>query len=162
MSVIDDLIYDRTQADVDRVFTLKNKILAGGLSSLSAEEKSEYMAGMKGAYNVSDLNRVGTAVEYIAQQFADQGYVVSVNPKKDWVVNAVPNVSQLEEYLQNIDTLRGVITVAESTPETPANMALLNYVKANDIEQILFDVSTLLTNVEKQLYFSGEIFSNEV
>lgn len=29
MSVIDNLIFDRTQADVDRVFELKNKILTG-------------------------------------------------------------------------------------------------------------------------------------
>lgn len=28
MSIIDNLVYDRTQADVDRVFTLKNKILS--------------------------------------------------------------------------------------------------------------------------------------
>ena len=41
MSIIDNLVYDRTQADVDRVFTLKNKILTEGLSSLSAEEKAE-------------------------------------------------------------------------------------------------------------------------
>ena len=41
MSIIDNLVYDRTQADVDRVFTLKNKILTEGLSSLSAEEKTE-------------------------------------------------------------------------------------------------------------------------
>ena len=59
MSIIDNLVYDRTQADVDRVFTLKNKILTEGLSSLSAEEKAEYMAGMKGAYNYGDMNRVG-------------------------------------------------------------------------------------------------------
>ena len=58
MSIIDNLVYDRTQADVDRVFTLKNKILTEGLSSLSAEEKTEYMAGMKGAYNYGDMNRV--------------------------------------------------------------------------------------------------------
>lgn len=68
MSVIDDLIYDRTQADVDRVYELKGKILAGGLSALTDAEKTEYMAGMKGAYNYTDLNRVGQAVSYIAQQ----------------------------------------------------------------------------------------------
>lgn len=67
MSIIDNLVYDRTQADVDRVFTLKNKILTEGLSSLSAEEKTEYMAGMKGAYNyyhaaaVCGYGRVGNS-----------------------------------------------------------------------------------------------------
>ena len=68
MSIIDNLVSDRTQADVDRVFTLKNKILTEGLSSLSAEEKTEYMAGMKGAYNYGDMNRVGQAVAYIANR----------------------------------------------------------------------------------------------
>ena len=68
MSIIDTLVYDRTQADVDRVFTLKNKILTGGLTALTAEEKAEYMAGMKGAYNYGDMNRVGQAVAYIANR----------------------------------------------------------------------------------------------
>ena len=68
MSVIDTLVYDRTQADVDRVFTLKNKILTGGLTALTAEERTEYMAGMKGAYNYTDMNRVGQAVSYIANR----------------------------------------------------------------------------------------------
>ena len=67
-TVIDTLIYDRTQADVNRVFTLKNKILTEGLNALSAEEKAEYMAGMKGAYNYTDMNRVGQAVAYIANR----------------------------------------------------------------------------------------------
>lgn len=31
MSIINELVYDRTQADVDRVYTLKNKILTEGL-----------------------------------------------------------------------------------------------------------------------------------
>ena len=51
MSIINELVYDRTQADVDRVYTLKNKILTGGLAALTAEEKAEYLTGMKGAYN---------------------------------------------------------------------------------------------------------------
>ena len=65
MSVIDTLVYDRTQADVERVFTLKNKILTGGLTALTAEEKAEYMAGMKGAYNYGDMNRVGLSLIHI-------------------------------------------------------------------------------------------------
>ena len=40
MSIINELVYNRTQADVDRVYTLKNKILTGGLAALTAEEKA--------------------------------------------------------------------------------------------------------------------------
>lgn len=68
MSVIDNLIYDRTAADVQRVHDFRNRILAGGITALTASERAEYLAGMKGAYNASDLNRVGEAVQYLADR----------------------------------------------------------------------------------------------
>ena len=68
MSIINELVYDRTQADVDRVYTLKNKILTGGLAALTAEEKAEYLTGMKGAYNYTDFNRLGEAITYLVEQ----------------------------------------------------------------------------------------------
>ena len=37
MSIIDTLIVDRTQADVEEVRRIRNKILSGGLSSLTSE-----------------------------------------------------------------------------------------------------------------------------
>ena len=54
-TVIDTLIYDRTQADVNRVFTLKNKILTEGLNALSAEEKAEGCVLPCVAYPASDV-----------------------------------------------------------------------------------------------------------
>ena len=45
MSIINELVYNRTQADVDRVYTLKNKILTGGLAALTAEEEGGSVAG---------------------------------------------------------------------------------------------------------------------
>ena len=125
MSVIDTLVYDRTQADVERVFTLKNKILTGGLTALSVEEKAEYMAGMKGAYNYTDMNRVGQAVEYIADRMtslpeelaayrAEKGvaddpiYLVPYNPssvvvsaKTDWAMGDTPTQSLVAAFLNN-------------------------------------------------------------
>lgn len=127
MSIIDNLVYDRTQADVDRVFTLKNKILTEGLSSLSAEEKTEYMAGMKGAYNYGDMNRVGQAVVYIANRMtslpgqlaayrAEKGvaddpiYHVPYDPssvvvaaKTNWAMGDTPTQSLVKAYLNDPD-----------------------------------------------------------
>ena len=48
-------VYDRTQADVERVKVLNDKYAAG---TISEEEKMEWAAGMKGALNVADLNRI--------------------------------------------------------------------------------------------------------
>ena len=116
----------------------------------------------KGFYNASDLNRVGAAVEYIAGRFASLGYACPVTVKKDWLTSDAPTASQMETYRQNIVTLRGQITVMASTPEAPASMAGLNYVKANNIEQILLDLDALITNITKSWCFSGELYAGEV
>ena len=116
----------------------------------------------KGFYNASDLNRVGAAVEYIAGRFAALGYDCPVTVKKDWLTSDAPTASQLETYRQNIVTLRGRIAVMQSTPEAPASMAGLDYVKANNIEQILLDLDALITNITKSWYFAGEVYAGEV
>lgn len=131
------LITDRTRADV--------------------ETKTD-----KGFYNASDLNRVGAAVEYIAGRFTAIGYACPVTVKKDWLTTDAPTASQMETYRQNIATLRRQIAVMASTPEAPASMAGLNYVKANNIEQILLDLDALIDKLIKSWCFSGELYAGEV
>ena len=116
----------------------------------------------KGFYNASDLNRVGAAVQYVAERCAAQGYAVAVSPKTDWLASDIPTASELETYRQNIATLRALIAVIKSTPETPETMRFLDYIKANDIERILLDLDTLLTNAALAWYQSGEIYAGEV
>lgn len=116
----------------------------------------------KGFYNESDFNRVGAAVQYVAERFAAQGYTVAVNPKKDWLASDIPTSSELEAYRQNIAALRALLAVMPTTPETPDSMAGLTYTEANSIEQILLDLDTLLTNAALAWYQSGEIYAGEV
>lgn len=116
----------------------------------------------KGFYNASDLNRVGAAVEYIAGRFTALGYACPVTVKKDWLTTDAPTASQLETYRRNIVTLRSRIAVMQSTPEAPASMAGLDYVKANNIEQILLDLDALITNIINSWYFAGEVYAGEV
>ena len=135
-----------------------------GLLSLITDRTRADVANQtdKGFYNASDLNRVGAAVEYIAGRFTALGYDCPVTVKKDWLTSDAPTASQLETYRQNIVTLRSRIAVMQSTPEAPASMAGLNYVKANNIEQILLDLDALITNITKSWYFSGEVYAGEV
>lgn len=116
----------------------------------------------KGFYNASDLNRVGAAVEYIAGRFTALGYACPVTVKKDWLTSDAPTQRQMETYRQNISTLRRQIAVMASTPEAPASMAGLNYVKANNIEQILLDLDALIDKLIKSWYFAGELYAGEV
>lgn len=112
-------------------------------------------------YNASDLNRVGDAVRYLAKRFTDYGYAVAVSPKADWSESDTPTAGQMETYRLNIANLRAVIAVMASTPETPETIRALNYVKANNIERILQDLDTLITNMEQAWFFSGDLYAGE-
>ena len=150
-----------TAAGVSTNYTLT---LYYGLLSLITDRTRADVANQtdKGFYNASDLNRVGAAVEYIAGRFAALGYACPVTVKKDWLTSDAPTASQMETYRQNIVTLRGQIAVMQSTPNAPASMAGLTYVKANNIEQILLALDALITNITKSWYFSGELYAGEV
>lgn len=135
-----------------------------GLLTLITDRTADDVANKtaKGFYNASDLNRVGAAAQYIADRFVSQGYAVTVSPKTDWLASDIPTASELETYRQNIATLRALIAVMKSTPETPETMRFLDYIKANDIERILLDLDTLLTNAALVWYQSGELYAGEV
>ncbi len=150
-----------TAAGVSTNYTLT---LYYGLLSLITDRTRADVVGQtdKGFYNASDLNRVGAAVEYIAGRFTAIGYACPVTVKKDWLPSDTPTQRQMETYRQNIVTLRGQIAVMASTPETPASMAGLNYVKANNIEQILLDLDALIDKLIKSWHFSGELYAGEV
>lgn len=71
MSIIDNLITDRSQSDVDALRTL----LARGKANWTAEELAEFnLARSKGAYNYTDLNRVTEAMDYINERLVWYGY----------------------------------------------------------------------------------------
>ena len=70
MSIIDTLITDRTEADADRVLELSAK----GWAGMTAAEREEFAAGMKGSYNATDLNRVNAAMEYLESRLVAMGY----------------------------------------------------------------------------------------
>lgn len=159
MSVIDKLIYDRTAEDVARWEHLKRK----GFASMSDEERTEWLSGMKGSYTPAiDMNRVGEAISYLVGQLQNHGYAVAVSPKTDWLESDIPTPEQLQEYLSNVSALHAVLDLFPDTPDVPADMEGLTIREANAIEKILADVDTLLTNMAAAWFYSGEIYSGEV
>lgn len=83
------------------------------------------------------------------------------NDPYTWYEADVPTAGQMETYRGNIASLRAVIAVLASTPETPESMRALDYIKANDIERILQDLDTLITNMEQTWFFSGDLYAGE-
>lgn len=159
MSLSDfNLITDRTQADVDRYAELKAK----GLYGMSEAERAEWETHLKGAYNYTDLNRVESAVEYVANRLTEAGYVVIPIVKKNWTVADKPTVNDLKRYMKNVSDIRSALTTFETTPVTPTTEKKLSVQAANAIEQILIDVDDLISRMASAYFYSGDLYSGEV
>lgn len=153
-----NLITDRTQADVDRYAELQAK----GLRDMTDEEKSEWETSLKGAYNHTDMNRVESAVEYVANRLTEAGYVVLPIVKKNWNVNDKPTLGDIKRYMKNIADIRAALTIFSTTPEAPTTEKRLTYQMANDMEQILIDVDDLISRMVSAYFYSNDLYSGEV
>ena len=151
------LVTDRTQFDVDRVNALAKK----GWAKMTASERDEWSAGLKGAYNATDLNRVQSAARYIKDRFETYGYNVSLSDQRTWTQKDTPTMADLRKYLDDIASIRSVFTLLKTTPAVPSSMDQFTYIKANAIEQILRDVDSLLSNMIASFVYSGEFFGGE-
>lgn len=153
-----NLITDRTQADVDRYAELQAK----GWRGMTDEEKAEWETSLKGAYNHTDMNRVESAVEYVANRLNEAGYVVSPVVRKNWTGSDKPTLADIKRYMKNISDIRAALTIFATTPEAPTTEKRLTYQMANDMEQILKDVDDLITKMANAYFYSGDLYSGEV
>lgn len=150
-TIIDTLVTDRTQADVERVKALAAK----GFAAMTAAERAEWLTGMKGAYNASDMNRVGTALNYLAGRLgAICGRSITWTVKTDWTATDIITASQAEAYRQQIQDIRDALAYPAGTPDAP-QMKRLTYTGANDIERILTICEELIVNVAKSFRYTG-------
>lgn len=116
----------------------------------------------KGIYGAADLNRVGEAINYVADRLRSAGNDITISPKADWVREDIPSPAQMVHYLEQIQKVRDVLEVYQTTPAVPADMEQLTHTEANDIEKILVDVDQLITNMIAAFYYSGDLYGGDV
>lgn len=136
---LNNLVFDRSSSDVSKVKEIAAKLDSG---TATPDEVQEWLSGMKGAYNYTDLNRVGAAVEYLTTLLYSLGYNVPTLPVTDWQESDIPFSAQMEQYLANIAALRDRLPYV--APDAPADMTGLTYQEANDIEEILYTLEDVL------------------
>lgn len=155
------MVTDRTQADLDLWRDLQKK----GYAAMTDAEKELWDSGiMKGAYNASDLNRVGEALNYLLEALANIGEISrdAFVAKTDWDVTDIPTAEELSAYLSYVAIIRSATEHFANTPLVPADTGTLNYSGANDIEKILLDAELVLHNVQDALFFSDDLYCGEV
>lgn len=153
-----NLITNRTAADVVRWKALHDK----GWEAMTAEEQAEWVAGMKGSYNYTDMNRVESAVRELETRFQEKGIKLSLTTKTDWTRTSWPTKADMNRYYRNIAAIRGAVAVNLNTPAVPSTGTALNYSKANDIEKILLAVDTWLNRADTIQMYSGDLYLGEV
>jgi hypothetical protein len=152
MSIIGTLITNRTTADLARARELAEKVRT---ETATTKELAEWnSAKLRGWYNYTDLNRVTTAMEYLAGRLSDLGYAnvykaVEIAPGRTvWQEDDRADADKLQAYLGNAKALRRVFGTAAALPD---NLRKITVADANHLEQMLVDVEATIARVIQSL-----------
>ncbi len=156
------LITDRTEEDRRRA----EYLAALDYRDMTEEERAEWDGELKGGYNASDLNRVESAVEYLAGQLRGlepelkeyaaerdvhwetiytppyDGAEINPSTKTNWQQSDDPKPSDMARYLGNVKLLRGAIDYA--TDELPESVEEITWSGANAIEKALMGLDSAI------------------
>ena len=121
-------IFDRTLENVNSLKILLQK----GYKNFTEEEKLEWKNNLKGALNISDLNRIENNIAVIAEKLND-----TVTTKTNWKETDIPLQTDFSRIRSNLLSLRSKLSyiLDKYTPNVPG-LPYNYYSKINDIERI--------------------------
>ena len=110
-------------------------------------------------YNITDLNRVGQAMRYVAARLRACGFDVVVTPRTDWVWTDRATPAAAKRYLNNLRLIRKALVLFASTPNVPSGKRPFTADEANDIEKILIDAEDMVQRTMQCWYFCGDLYA---
>lgn len=124
-------ITDRTILDIDKLQEYDEI----GYKNLTTEQKNEWLSGMKGALNSSDLNRIESNQQYILSLLSTQ-YTLTF--KTNWLMTDFVEDSDENRILSNLKTLMQPFDFDAQmvAPNKPLNY----FEKINQIESIILQM----------------------
>ena len=120
---ITNLVFDRTQADLDNL------------------TKKAYI-------DYQDLIRVESAVKWISHILNVKGYRNTTNNRLDWSMNDFRTDADMARLRNNIQAIRNAYYTSDSTPLTPDRITYTSIYQANAIEKILYDLGLLVEKIK--------------
>lgn len=120
-------INNRTQEDVDKV-KMYDEL---GYENLDTYQQQEWISGMIGALNATDMNRIENNISYINELLSVRGET----SKTDWTMLDIFGEQDAKRIIVQIKSLitRFDLLNAPEVPDSPLNV----YTKINDIETLL-------------------------
>lgn len=102
----------------------------------------------KGFYNVSDVTRVNSYIEYLSD-------VLDLNlTVKNFSLGQILTREDFDDILDNVNTIRAAWYVSHETPQTPIAVNW-DYTKANNLEKILYSLDEFYQSVSIDKIYSG-------
>lgn len=144
-------VHDRKQGDVDRALELQRI----GWVNLSDGERQEWLAGMRGCLNKTDLKRIENDIHVIAQLLS-----LPLQSNKDNIPD-IPDSLYFQTLLDNVQRIRDTEYLHNDTPPVPCQ-PLNTWQKWNDVERILHDIYDIYNDNNSRFFYCGtEIFTGE-
>lgn len=143
-------VTNRSQSDVFRIKALLEK----GWISMDDSERTEWLSGMKGSLNRSDLERIENNVQLLSDVLE-----LDLTTYFDEIPD-IPTQTYFSTLLSNVESIRNAYSIHQTTPVTP-EAPVNSFEKINAIEQILADVHGILLN-NFSYYCGTEIYSGEL
>lgn len=158
--MFENLITDRTLHDFLHWKELRDK----GYKNMTTAEREEWAGDMKGAYNASDVNRVGAVLNYLRDRLKTAGYLYGdeFTMRTDWTKTDIPTAEDFTAYINAVATVRDAMSQYRTTPPTPSDTGSLDFQGANDIEQIALDIEDLINKMLQSRYYMSDLFSGEI
>lgn len=148
MSVIDELIFDRTQEDLN---------VARECKRLNIPLPSD---NLKFSWDNRALNRTEQAMQYVNEIFVELGYFTNLKFKTDWSKEPITE-DEANRYINNLKVLRNYLVLEVTTPTAPNTINGMTLERANDIEKILFDIDVALERLMKIFRYADDLYANE-
>ncbi len=146
-------VYDRTEVDIVELMNMISKIKKTGFESLTEQEQTKWISGMKGARNYTDINRIETNCKTISELAG-----IPMTTKTDWSDTDFLSDTDTSRILANISSIYKIYSlVYDDTPVVPEQPINTIY-KMNDIEKILLDKYNIIYNNYINKYYCGECF----
>ena len=123
----DDLVFDRTQSDLDN-------------------------DTWKGQYNASDLNRVESWCKYLSDELNSKGYSITITTKTNWTQTDQRTASEMERIRTNI---RAIMQGYYYITQIEQNANNFNIEKANNWEKILDEMYNMMWGMTDWYVYSG-------
>ena len=158
---LEPLITFRKQADINRILYLLGRMQSVGYDGLLDSEKAEWSRSLRGAYNASDLNRVGGYVQYIVNWLKYYAYLITVDAKTDWQREDFATPSTMSTYLGNLHALVNGYCATPGAGALPEDMEALTFEEANAIERLLEELIYAITGMESNYRYAGDLISGE-